>query len=316
MRTVLLAVDGTQRGLETVSILGKLLRNQTDVKIVLFHCVQQIATLLPEDICMDVAESLKLTSETQERVGQAVLKASLAKLTEAGFPEGNVELRVKFDSVDPGLDVIEQAEIAQIRTIVVGRRGRSRIETLLLGSVAAKVAQYSRDKAVWIVDAPVNDSMKVMVAMDGDPEGRELSSYASHFFGPSPGLNYTFMHIVPPIPPTFWDDGHILGTAEQKDRQSRIEKWNADWTETVSRYMSEGRNLLVERGVGEQNVENLILQCREGIDRDLLNEIDVHKFQVVVMGKKSSRERKPFLLGSHTSKVLQNTRGVILCLVS
>ena len=86
--------------------------------------------------------------------------------------------------------------------------------------------------------------------------------------------------------------------------------------DTVGRYMSEGRDLLLERGVGEQSVESLILPTKEGIARDLLNEIDAHKFQIVVMGKKSFREQKPFLMGSHASKVLQNVKGVILCLVS
>ncbi|MGO9375126.1 MAG: hypothetical protein ACLQBD_23940 [Syntrophobacteraceae bacterium] len=43
--------------------------------------------------------------------------------------------------------------------------------------------------------------------------------------------------------------------------------------------------------------------------------MDAHKFQLVVMGKKSFHERKPFLMGSHASKILQNAKGVILCLV-
>ena len=113
------------------------------MKVVLFHCVQQIATLLPEDLCMDVEESCRLPCDTQEKLGQAVLEASLGKLTEAGFPEANVELRLKIDSLDPARDIIEQAKIERIRTIVVGRRGRSQVEALLLGSVSAKVAQYA-----------------------------------------------------------------------------------------------------------------------------------------------------------------------------
>ncbi len=316
MRTILLAVDGTQRGLETVSILGRLLKNQEDMKIVLFHCVQQIATLLPEDICMDIEQSCKLPFEDQQRMGQAVLDASLSRLTDEGFPESNVELRMKLDSVDPALDIIHRADVEQIRTIAVGRRGRSQVEALLLGSISAKVAQYARDNIVWVIDTPVNDSMKVLVAMEGVPEVRRLSYYTAELFGPCPGLSYTFLHIMPPIPPAFWDDGHILGLAEQKNRLSRIEKWRAEWTDSVGRYMSEGRDLLLERGVEEQSVESLILRTREGIARDLLNEIDAHRFQVVVMGRKSFREQKPFLMGSHASKVLQNTRGVILCLVS
>ena len=79
--------------------------------------------------------------------------------------------------------------------------------------------------------------------------------------------------------------------------------------------MSEGRDLLLERGVSDKSVQRLILQTKEGIARDLLNEIEVHKFQIVIMGKRSFREQKPFLMGSHASKILQNTTGNILCLV-
>jgi nucleotide-binding universal stress UspA family protein len=316
MRKILLAVDGSQKGLETVSILGRLLKDQEDMKIVLLHCVQQISTLLPEDLCMDIEETTRLPFKDQEKVGQAVVRASLSRLTDAGFPEANIELRLKLDSLDPALDIIAQADIERIRTIVVGRRGRSQLGALLLGSISGKVAQYARGKIVWIVDTPVNDSMKVLIAMEGVPEVRELSYYTAELFGPCPGLSYTFMHIMPPVPPKFWDDGHILDTAEQKDRQGRIEKWKTEWTDSVSRYMSEGCDLLLERGVEEQSVENLILQTKQGIARDLLNEIDAHKFQIVVIGKKSFREQKPFLMGSHASKILQNTTGVILCLVS
>jgi len=316
MRKILLAVDGSQKGLETVSILGRLLKDQEDMKIVLLHCVQQISTLLPEDLCMDIEETTRLPFKDQEKVGQAVVRASLSRLTDAGFPEANIELRLKLDSLDPALDIIAQADIERIRTIVVGRRGRSQLGALLLGSISGKVAQYARGKIVWIVDTPVNDSMKVLIAMEGVPEVRELSYYTAELFGPCPGLSYTFMHIMPPVPPKFWDDGHILDTAEQKDRQGRVEKWKTEWTDSVSRYMSEGCDLLLERGVEEQSVENLILQTKQGIARDLLNEIDAHKFQIVVIGKKSFREQKPFLMGSHASKILQNTTGVILCLVS
>ncbi|HYA43132.1 MAG TPA: universal stress protein [Syntrophobacteraceae bacterium] len=315
MGTILVAVDGTQRGLETVSILGRLLKDQQDLRIVLFHCVQQIATLLPGDICRDVEESCRLPFEDQEKVGRAVLDASLGRLRDAGFPEANVDSRLKLDSLDPATDIIAQAEAERIRTIVVGRRGRSQVEALLLGSISSKVAQYARDKAVWIIDTPVNDSMKTLIAMEGLPEVRALSYYTAELFGACPGMTYTFMHIIPPIPPTFWDDGHILSPAEQTERQKRIEKWRSEWTDTVRLYMSEGRDLLMERGVSDQSVESLILNAKEGIARDLLNEIEAHKFQIVVMGKRSFHERKPFLMGSHASKLLQNTKGVILCMV-
>ncbi len=315
MRKILIAADGTQKGLEMLSVLGRLLKERKDIKVVLFHCVPKIAALLPEDLCMDVVDSCKIAYDAQQRLGKAVLAASSARLTEAGFAEADIELRLKIDSVDPARDIVEQANIEAIRTIAVGRRGRSQVETLLLGSVSAKVAQYADDKAVWIVDAPVNDSMSVLVAMEGTPDARALCEYTSEFFVDWTGSSYSFVHIVPSLPPEFWDDGHILNESEQKERQALIEKWRANWTGAVEHSMSEGRNILEKRGADPKSVETLVLPTRKGIARDLLTEIEAHKFRIVVIGRKSHREKKPFQLGSHASKILQNSRGVILCLV-
>lgn len=315
MRTMLVAVDGTERGLQTVSTLGDLLKDRKDLHIVLLHCVQQVATLLPGDLCIDIEEHCRIPSSSQEKIGNAVVGESLLRLTAAGFPKENVDLRLKLDSMDPAQDIIDQAGKERIQTIVVGRRGRSQVENLLLGSISSKVAQYSRGKSVWIVDAPVNESRNVLIAMEGVPESRELSYYVAELLAGCPGFKFTFLHLLPPVPPMFWDDGHILGNSEQKDRLGRIDKWKSEWTERVGTYMAEGRDLLLERGVPGEDVEKLILQTKEGVARDLLAEIDEHKFQVVVMGKKSFHERKPFLMGSHASKVLQNAKATILCLV-
>ncbi len=315
MRTILVAVDGTERGLQTVSILGNLLKDRQDLHVALLHCVQQVATLLPGDLCPDFEESCKFAAVDQEKIGNRVLKESLRRLTEAGFPKENVELHLKTDSMDPAQDILSHAEKERIRTIALGRRGRSQVQELLLGSVSSKVAQYGRGRCVWIVDTPINMTGKVLVAMEGVPESRELSYYTAEMIAPSRGFQYTFLHLLPPVPPRFWDDGHILGTDEQKDRQTRIEKWRAEWTQNVNSYMSEGKDLLLERGVGEESIETLILPTREGIARDLLTEIEEHQFQIVVMGKKSFHERKPFLMGSHASKVLHTVKSVILCLV-
>ncbi len=79
--------------------------------------------------------------------------------------------------------------------------------------------------------------------------------------------------------------------------------------------MSKGRDLLMARGVPENNVEITIRVTKEGIARDLLNDIAARQYEFVVIGKKSFEEKKPFLMGSHAHKVLQNAKGSILCMV-
>jgi len=132
---------------------------------------------------------------------------------------------------------------------------------------------------------------------------------------PIPELRYTFLHLMPSVPPTFCDDGHILDSSEQKDRQARIEKWKSDWIQESEKFMKEARGQLEACGVLPDRIHTLVLPTKQGIARDLLTEIAEHQYQVVVMGKKSFHERKPFLLGSHANKVMQNVQRAILCLV-
>ncbi len=314
-KKLLLAVDGSERGLQAVSILGEILKSDKSLHVKVLHCVQQLASLLPGELCGEVEETCRLPYAQQEKVGHAVLEESRRRLLEAGFPEERLELKTRLDSMDPGQDIMAEAKESGIRSIALGRRGRNTLEGLLIGSVSSKVAQYAKDRTVWVVDTPVNRSGRVLVALEGGPDSRTLANYASEFVAPIEGLKYTFLHLMPPVPPTFWDDGHILGPKEQKDRQSRIEKWATDWIRSVESFMREAKEMLQERGVPAKYIETRIETTKEGVARDLLNDIASAEYQIVLMGKKSFHERKPFLLGSHANKILQAVKGAILCLV-
>ena len=228
----------------------------------------------------------------QEKVGNTVLGEAVRRAVEAGFPEARIETKLKIDSIDPAQDILAEAGSGQYQGVALGRRGRSRLEQLLLGSVSGKVAEYGRHHPVWIVDCPLRQTGRVLVAMENERESRELAEYAAEILAPVPRLRFTFLHLMPPVPPTFWDDGHILESGEMKDRQARIDKWRSDWIRNVEAFMEDARGRLVKRGVADAKIDSLIVPVREGVARDLLNEIDAHEFQVVVMGKKSFRERK------------------------
>jgi nucleotide-binding universal stress UspA family protein len=314
-KKLLLAVDGSERGLEAVSVLGDILKHDKDLGLTVLHCVQQLASLLPGELCGEVEETCRLPYDQQQKVGHAVLDETRRRLLDVGFPENRIQLKAKLDSMDPGQDIMAEARESGIRSIALGRKGRNTLEGLLIGSVSSKVAQYAKDRTVWIVDTPVHRTRRVLVALEGGPDSRTLAQYAADHIAPIEGLKYTFLHLMPPVPPTFWDDGHILGPTEQKDRQSRIERWATEWIRKVEGFMSDAKDMLKERGVPERHIETRVETTREGVARDLLNDITSAEYQIVLMGKKSFHERKPFLLGSHANKVLQAVKGAILCLV-
>jgi nucleotide-binding universal stress UspA family protein len=312
---ILVAVDGSKRGFDAVSIVGNLVKDHPDLHLYLFHCVQELSGLLPGELCVGLEATCLLKPADQERLGSMIFEEGRRRLLAVGFPENRMEFKLKAVGVDPAIDIQTEAESGKMRTIALGRRGLSPVKTLLLGSVSNKVAHYAQHHSVWIVDTPVRESRKVLVPVEGTADVRALTTYLAESVALIPGLKYTLFHLMPPIPPAFWDDGHVLSPPEQRDRQGRVEKWRSEYRQKAEQFMSEGCKLLLEKGVPEQNVTVIVQATKEGIARDLLNEIESNKYQLVVIGKRSFQERKPFLLGSHANKILQNLTGAMLCLV-
>jgi len=312
---ILLAVDGSESGFEVVSIVGNLIKHHPDLHLFLFHCVQEMTALLPGELYAGIETSYPLKPADHERLGNAVFAEALRRLRAVEFPESRITCKTKAFSVDPAQDILAEAESGQFRTIALGRRGLNRWQTLLLGSVSNKVAHYARHRTIWIVDAPVHESVEVLVAMEGLPDARALVAYLGEFIARIPGMTYTFIHLLPPVPPALWDDGHILGAAERRDRQGDIDRWRSEYRRKVESFMTQGRELLIQKGVPEEKVTLLIQPTKEGIARDLLHEASARECRLLVMGKRSLQEKKPFLMGSHANKILQNLKGAILCLV-
>jgi nucleotide-binding universal stress UspA family protein len=206
---ILLAVDGSERGFEAVSIVGNLVKDHPDLHLILFHCVPHVSGLLPGELCAGLEPSSVLTPPDQVRLGKAIFEESRRRLLAVGFPENKIEFKLKAGSIDPAQDIQLQAESEEAGTIAVGRRGLNQLQTLLLGSVSNKVAQYAQHQPVWIVDTPVYESPRVLVAMEGAYDAPALTRYLAEFVAPIPQLEYTFMHLMSPVPPTLWDDGQI-----------------------------------------------------------------------------------------------------------
>ena len=314
---ILMAVDGSERACLAASALGQLLKNSPDQGLLLFLCVQRSANLYPGEIVNPIFESrgFEAALDSQRKVGEEVLGRSLEAVLDTGFPKERVELKLKLDSTDPAVDILAEAQARKIQSIALGRRGLNKMQNVLLGSISSKVAQQSQDRAVWIVDTPVPPAGGVLVAVEGIPECHTLTNYASEFFGPLPSMRFTFLNLIPSRPPTFWDDGHILSEAEQMERDAQIKKWKSEWVAQVKEFMEEGREFLLHRGVVPDSIHMRIEEAKEGVSRDLLNDIASNQYQIVVIGKKSFKKRAPFLIGSHANKLLQNLRQAILCVV-
>jgi nucleotide-binding universal stress UspA family protein len=312
-KKILFAVDGSDRCFDALSGVGELLKDQSDCDLELFHSVQELSKAY--NVEADGVDASRVFASRVEKIGNAILEKSKGVLLASGFPTERTQVKVELGSEDPAEDILRRAHANGISTIALGRRGLSKIGRFLLGSVSNKVAHYCDRGTVWIVDTPIEQSRKVLLAVEGVQDCLVLTRYTGEFFSSIPGLEFTLLHLVPPIPPAFWDDGHILSPEERQDRKAYVEKWRSEWMKQAEEYMGEGRDFLVQKGVPPENVTITIVPTREGITSDLLNEIENQHYEIVLIGKKSFHKKTPYLLGNRANKILHKARGIILCLL-
>jgi nucleotide-binding universal stress UspA family protein len=309
-KKILFAVDGSEKCNEALRTAGSLLKNHDGCQVMLYHCVPELQVFYPGEMMSPDSMEGYL-----EKVGKAVLEASLRVLSDTGFPADKIAMKLKTDSVAPSFDILNEAAASKIQTVICGRRGRTPKSNLLIGSTSSRLSQYSTLRTVWVIDTPVHQTRKILIPMEGSPDSRALTYYATEFFAPIPDLSYTLLHFMPKLPPRFWDHGRILNDEEKKDMSRELNEWRIGTLREVEKFLAEARDALIGGGVPAEKVQTQIAHTNRDLARDMLDEIDRNRYQFVLIGKKSFKEQKPFLIGSNANKILKNVKNTILCLV-
>ena len=309
-KKILFAVDGSEKCNQALTIAGDLLKNHDGCRVLLYHCVPELNVFYPSEMMApDSMESYL------ERAGKAVLEASHRVLSETGFAADRIETKLKMDCVAPSCDILDEAAASKIQTVICGRRGRTPKKNLLIGSISSRLSQYSTLRTIWVIDTPVHQTGKILIPMEGSPDSRALTYYAAEFFAPIPNLSYILLHFIPKLPPRFWDHGRILNDDEEKNRKRELDEWRNGNLREVEKFLSEARDALIGGGVPAEKVKTQIVHIKKDLARDMLDEVDRNQYQFVLIGKKSFKEQKPFLIGSNANKILKNVKHTILCLV-
>jgi len=147
-KNILIAVDDSENARRAVSYVAQLLGGVRGFRVTLLHVIPQPE----EDFFPTSAEKEKWLREYEARV-DTLLEGYRQILIGEGFEPDDLSLRSTSRHCPSIAEcILLESEETGYGTIVVGRKGRSRSEEFLFGSISNKIVSHARSCTVWVVE--------------------------------------------------------------------------------------------------------------------------------------------------------------------
>lgn len=147
-KNILIAVDASDNARRAVQYAATVLGTASGVRVTLLYIERA-----PGRDTFDTEDAwLNQCRLEHDRVFD-FLKDARAELTSAGLPDEAVLERTVLCSAEPSIaqTILDVQQEGGYGTLVVGRRGLTKGEEFLFGSVSTKLVHNARNCAVWVV---------------------------------------------------------------------------------------------------------------------------------------------------------------------
>ena len=143
---ILLAIDEHESSANAVEYVGRLVSACAGLHVTIMHVIEDPA----EDFFETETEREIHLKEVTIRT-EGFLEMARDRLIEHGLDADRISLKYPVKScASMASCILEEAE-ENFGTLVVGRRGISKPEELVFGSVSKKLVEYARQCTVWVV---------------------------------------------------------------------------------------------------------------------------------------------------------------------
>jgi len=231
------------------------------------------------------------------------MKTGTAKVEKLGVAPERVFSEVRLGRQSVGKDILNEGRRGLYDAVVIGRRGISKLEELVMGSISASIFEKSHDVPLWIIDGQV-DSHKFLVPVDGSFCSMMAVDHLSHILAGCQHCQITLFHSTA-----------MLSTARSLNPQEMYDQWGREWCEEhLSRPDSlfhAPKQLLLESGIPEENIQ--WLHTSKGIEagRQTLRQALIDDYGTIVIGRRGKDVKKGIFRGVSDRIVLMGEQVAI-----
>ena len=128
-------------------------------------------------------------------------------------------------------------------------------------------------------------------------------------------LSLTLFHVLPNLPPRFWDDGHILTNKEKETRQGVVDKWQENQKLVTEPMLSNAIETLTRAGIHQEQIETKTIPDSTNEVTSILEEAREGGYLTLVLGRYGLSWIDEHVLGSTTGKIIHRGAGLAICVV-
>ena len=239
-------------------------------------------------------KGVKVWEKQHERSIQQYMDKAREVLLEAGFTDENVKVRIHERKVGIARDIMEEARDGY-NAVVVARRGRSKLQGLILGSATTKLLDTMSHMPLLVVGRnPIPG--KVLVAMDDSEDAMKAVDYVAKTVG-GDGCTVTLIHVVREAEAMEEEFAGLSSKTHVEEDRREMEK-----------VFGEAKRRLVKSGFEPDQIETKLLTGASSRAGAVMLEAREGGYGTIVVGRRGVSRVREFFMGRVSNKLIQMAR--------
>jgi len=307
-KEIMIAVDDSRHSKIAVRYAVDIYRALKDVKFTVMHVQPTISQYLLDEVKTKpqaYAELEKVNRKNAE-TAESLLASYKSQMVAAGVAEEHLQLRTQPRKLGVAKDILEAGLAGHFDALILGRRGLSGLQDMLIGSVSANIVNNSMDTPIWLVDEE-GASQDIMVAVDGSENSFKAVDHLAFIIGGNTDLKISFFHVTPRL------QDFCPVDFEENESEALEEIIRQGDQHCIDQFFSHAQKRLSEAGIQQNQIS---FNTSEGVFRvgkAVLDEYRQGNFGTLVVGRRGMN--KKYFTGSVSRYLVNQFSGGALWVV-
>jgi nucleotide-binding universal stress UspA family protein len=195
-KKIFVPVDDSRHSKHAVQYAVQVSEFVPDLHYVLFHVQPMISLFLQDEAKKNLKTKMEVDrlQKKNEAVARRLLEDLRDDMVRSGIDAERIETATRQRQLGLAKDILEYSQENRYDAIVIGRRGLTRLQEMVMGSASANIIEHSQVVPVWLVDGDVTDK-RLMAAIDGSEASLRAVDHLSFMLSGNPDMHLTLFHV-------------------------------------------------------------------------------------------------------------------------